>query len=124
MPEIDILEIIGEDPDNVAHTYHYLNESGLYQSTRFDTSGGSPEEGFGDGFHTYGVQWKAGEIIWYVDGVAVHTLTDANVSYQLMYVIINLAIGGNFNTQPVDDSRLPAELLVDYVRVYQERPTE
>ncbi len=38
-----------------------------------------------------------------------------------MYLIANLAVGGNFNSQPVDPSALPASLDIDYIRVYQER---
>jgi len=41
-----------------------------------------------------------------------------------MYVIANLAVGGDFNTKAVDTANLPAELVIDYIKVYQEKPVQ
>lgn len=120
LPEIDVMEILGEEPGKLYHTFHFNGPSGM-ESRQFITNGGSASEGYADDFHTYGVQWRPGSITWYVDGSAVHTLNDPNVAYQIMYVIANLAVGGDFNTQPVDPAALPAEFVIDYIRVYQEK---
>ncbi|MFK7992821.1 MAG: family 16 glycosylhydrolase [Granulosicoccus sp.] len=120
-PEIDIMEIIGEDPGTVAHTYHWTNAMGMDVKSSHRAQGGSGDLGFGDGFHTYGVQWTHDTITWFVDGQETATFTDPDVSYQIMYVIANLAVGGAFNTKPVDTSKLPAELVIDYIKVYQEK---
>ena len=123
-PEIDIMEILGEDPSTVAHSYHWLNPVGETTSASFRAQGGSAAEGFADGFHTFGVQWMHDTIIWYVDGQETASFTDPNVSYQVMYLIANLAVGGAFNTQPVDPTKIPAEFVIDYIKVYQEKPVE
>jgi beta-glucanase (GH16 family) len=35
------------------------------------------------------------------------------------FIILNLAVGGNFDGDPRSDAILPATMLVDYVRVYR-----
>ena len=123
-PEIDIMEIIGENPGEVAHTYHWTNSLGQPDRASFRSQGGSGLKGFGDGFHTFGVQWTHDTITWYVDGQETASFTDPAVSYQVMYVIANLAVGGDFNTKAVDTANLPAELVIDYIKVYQEKPVQ
>ena len=124
LPEIDVMEILGENPNLAYHTFHRSNTNGEQISTQFTTTHNLPVEGYAEDFHTYGVRWQPGEITWYVDGNAVHTYTDPegqNSAYQLMYVIANLAVGGNFNSVPVDPSLFPATFDIDYIRVYQEK---
>ena len=123
-PEIDVMEIIGENPGQVAHTYHWTNAMGLPDKSSHRAQGGSGALGFGDGFHTFGVQWTHDTITWYVDGQITASFESPDVSYQVMYVIANLAVGGDFNTQAVDTSKLPADLIIDYIRVYQEKPVQ
>ena len=120
LPEIDIMEILGENTNRLYHSYHRSNDIGEQQSTQFITDSGQP---FSDGFHTYGVRWQPGRIDWYVDGQPVHAVEDDTIAYQIMYVIANLAVGGNFNQAEVDPSVLPARLDIDYIRVYQENDT-
>ena len=120
LPEIDIMEILGENPNQVYHTYHRSDTNGVMQSTQFISNGSTD---YSQGFHTYGVRWEPGKITWYIDGNPVHTYEDESVAYQIMYVIANLAVGGNFNTQAVDPSALPATFDIDYIRVYQEKDT-
>lgn len=125
LPEIDIMEILGEDPSIAYHTYHRSNSVGQQHSDQFtSTKPGTSGGGYSDSFHTFGVHWQPGKITWYVDGDVVDTLAestlDENDAYQLMYVIANLAVGGNFNTQNLDESAIPAFFDIDYIRVYQE----
>ena len=121
-PEIDIMEIIGEDPGTVVHTYHWRNAIGAKQQRDFRSQGGSNAEGFGDDFHTFGVQWSHDTITWYVDGVETASLTDPEVAYQIMYVLANLAVGGDFTQADIARDELPAEFVIDYIRIYQEKP--
>ena len=123
-PEIDIMEVRGENPHQIIHSYHYY-ENGL-QSTSHTTDNGDPVNGYADDFHTYGVRWQPGRIDWYIDGSVVHTVESDKVAYQVMYVIANLAVGGSFNFSPVDPTLFPddATFDIDYIRVYQEKGTE
>lgn len=121
-PEIDIMEILGENPGEVVHSFHRRNDLGVSVQTSFRSTGGSGTDGFGDDFHTFGVQWTDNSISWYVDGELKHTYEDESVSYQVMYVLANLAVGGSFNQEEVDPAALPAEYAIDYIRVYQQKP--
>ena len=80
-------------------------------------------------FHTYGVRWQPDSIDWYIDGNIVHTYTSDDVGYQVMYLLANLAVGGDFsNGTPVDVNRFnaaePVSLDIDYIKVYQEKHNE
>lgn len=114
-PEIDIIEVNGDHPNVLHHSYHFSNSVGAVESTTttYDAAGID----YSEGFHRFGVQWHPGEINWYVDGVKTHTLTTPDVSTQLMYIIANLAVGGSF-VGPVAAS-FPAQLEIDYIRAYQ-----
>nr|MBX2880789.1 family 16 glycosylhydrolase [Granulosicoccus sp.] len=112
-PEIDVMEFRGELVDEVVHSYHYYSDQGL-QSDSSTTSGLD----YTAGFHKYGVHWQPGRIDWYIDDVIVHTVSGDKVSSQVMYLILNLAVGGNF-VDTVDPAALPADYVVDYVRVWQ-----
>ena len=122
-PEIDVMEILGERPDRLHTSYHRIGASRKMESQSSTVDRGDPGVGLADGFHTYAVQWDRGRIVWYLDGEEIWRVEEERVSDQLMYVIANLAVGGNFNTRAVDDAALPAELEIDHVRVYQARPT-
>ena len=68
------------------------------------------------GYHTYGVLWTASTLTWYVDGVQVfQTATPADMN-KPMYMIANLALGGWGGA--IDDSALPADMKIDYIRAY------
>ena len=129
--EIDIMEAKGRIVDKSSSALHFTTEEGahtyLSHEQRFDSSAGSLEE-----FHIYACEWKQNEIKFYVDGrlhLSINNTqwqTSAALSNELapfdknFHLILNLAIGGHF-----DDYTLPpsgftqAEMLVDYVRVYQ-----
>ena len=94
-----------------------------------------------DGFHVFAVEWKEGEISWFVDDVKYSTLTSRSwrSSTQLgrksrhapfdhpFYLILNVAVGGHLpedkNEGGVNLEGFPKTMLVDWVRVYQ-RPSD
>lgn len=123
-PEIDIMEVLGHNPHQAFHTYHRLAQDGILLSDQGMTNNGDPATGYADGFHTYGVRWQRGQIDWYIDGNVVHTYQGNDVPYQVMYVIANLAVGGNWPGSPDDTTEFPASMDIDYIRVYQERHKE
>ena len=86
-PEIDIMEHIGDDRDVVFHTYHYFDSEGDLRSTEsMETSGID----FTSEFHTYAVEWKPGQLIFYVDGIERRRVTDPNISSQDMLSLIHI----------------------------------
>lgn len=129
--ELDILEARGRLPQEVAGTIHYGKSWPNNKST-----GGSYDFPAGEditGEHVYGVEWEPGEIRWYVDGHLFQKLNNwdstgdnmpAKYAYPApfdkpFYMILNLAIGGDFDGGGMPtDNMLPAQMIVDYVRVY------
>lgn len=142
--EIDIVEAVnhgtkckqctGEKENRIIGTIHYGGEwpKNTHKGKKAALKP-SP-----DGFHTYAVEWKQGEISWFVDGEKYSTLTakdwkspNLRVSKnnpaapfdQPFHLIMNLAIGGHLseseNEGSVDLKGYPKSLIVDWIRVYQ-----
>lgn len=115
-PEIDIMEFIGQEQDVIYHTYHYFDSEGNLRSTEsFPVSGID----FTNDFHTFGVEWNPGELVYYVDGIETLRVVDVNVSQQEMYVLANQAIGGWWAGSPDATTPFPGKYEIDYIRVYQ-----
>lgn len=121
--EIDIVESTGQHDMFALGTIHY----GQAWPNNEWTQGKILKQPdlWSDGFHEYAVEWKQGEIRWYVDDTlyAVKTPSDmSNPAYWTFdnyqyHLLLNLAVGGNMGGT-VDDSQLPQTMEVDYVRVY------
>ncbi len=117
--EIDIVEMIGSNPGRAVGTVHtgfpYAYNSGYYDLP--------PGEIFADDFHLFAMEWEPGSITWFVDGIQYHQLTPNNIGpwapfQEDFYLILNLAVGGNWPGSPDATTVLPQTLEVDYVRVY------
>ncbi len=121
--EIDIMEHVGFDPEVIvttAHTKAYNHRIGTQKSAARKVAGAL------DGFHTYAVEWKPDYLAWFIDGVEAYRFANENATAAEWpfdipyYLILNVAIGGSWGGQQGIDPKLKeAEMLVDYVRVYQ-----
>ncbi|MEE9334954.1 MAG: glycoside hydrolase family 16 protein [Granulosicoccaceae bacterium] len=114
-PEIDIVEYIGDKPNVAYNTYHYYENGNLKSSPTMEASG--PD--YSQEFHTYAIKWEPGLITWYVDGVERNTYQNGNASWEEMYLLVNLAVGGAWAGDPDGSTQLPARLTIDYIRAYQ-----
>lgn len=117
-PETYIFEHNGATPDSVFHNYNYTGSDNLTRSP------GQQEvlnTNLSQGFHTIGLRWSAGELLFYVDDQPTYRIIGENVAAEDMYLILNLAVGGNWAGSPDGATVFPADLIVDYVRVYQPR---
>lgn len=114
-PEIDIMEHKGRIADRIWMTLH-LPQPGTWrpQSTGREYAG--PD--FTAGMHTFAVEWKPDALRWYVDGVQRFETRQPTPDVA-MYVILNLAVGGDWDGAPDAATVFPAALLVDWVRVYR-----
>jgi len=113
-PEIDVLEILGQDPSKLYMTHHFRDDQKKHQS-----HGGSwvgPD--FSAGFHEFAVEWSPKTIIWFVDGTE-RFRSERSIPQRKMYLLVNLAVGGDWPGAPDDKTPLPGSLDVDYVRVYE-----
>ncbi len=123
--EIDVMENVGHLPTTVHGTLHgpgYSGGSGLTASLNSPTGAA-----FGDDFHVYAVEWSANRVRFLVDGAVYRTRTPADlpggaswVFNRPFFLLLNLAVGGNWPGPPDGTTQFPQQLLVDYVRVYQE----
>ncbi|MFL1896314.1 carbohydrate-binding protein [Aquimarina sp. 2-A2] len=116
--EIDIVEHVNNDPD-IHGTIHWQDNNNTYAYY-----GGKTAVNVND-YHTYSVEWSATDIRWFVDGVQYHMVSiseginGTSEFHNDFFLLLNLAIGGNWPGFSIDESRLPAKMYVDYVRVYE-----
>jgi beta-glucanase (GH16 family) len=84
--------------------------------------GGSTET-FSNKFHVFSLIWTEDRIVFEVDGVETNSINIQNALTehyrQTFYLILNVAVGGNWPKAPSSDTPFPDGMLVDYVRVYQ-----
>jgi beta-glucanase (GH16 family) len=113
-PEIDVLEILGHEPDKIYMTVHWQDAGGklLHHGTPWV----GPD--FSADFHTYAVEWSPQRIVWFVDGVE-RFRSEKYIPNKKMYMLVNLAVGGDWPKSPNAKTKFPADLDVKYVRVYQ-----
>ncbi|MFL7793665.1 MAG: family 16 glycosylhydrolase, partial [Anaerolineae bacterium] len=120
--ELDIMEHIGREPTWVYGTIHgpgYSGGAGV--GAGYENPDG---EAFSDDFHVYAVEWEPDEIRWYVDDVQFFSATPDDASGEWVFnhpffIILNVAVGGNWPGYPDETTVFPQTMHVDYVRVYQ-----
>lgn len=112
-PELDIMEVIGSQPNTVYLTQHWGTvDNVMSHGTTFT----GPD--FTSSYHRFALEWSPNRVDWFVDGV-LRFSTFSNFPHEPMYLILNLAVGGNLPGNPDGSTVFPQSLLVDWVRVYQ-----
>ncbi|GIK71096.1 MAG: hypothetical protein BroJett021_00840 [Chloroflexota bacterium] len=120
--EIDIMEYVSRVPNEIFGTIHGPGYSG---GASFGNTINIPN--LLDDYHVYTVEWRENHIIWYVDGVKYHEARNTSpflsgkqwVFNHPFFLLLNVAIGGNFGGAISDQMTFPQDTLVDWVRVYQ-----
>jgi len=117
--EIDIMEVVGNDPDRCHGTVHWDN-NGQYASYGQNTLS---SKSLKDEFHVYSIVWTQNSIKWLLDDVEYNVidLSPAALSEfkQEFFFILNVAVGGNWPGSPNNSTVFPQRMLVDYIRVFQ-----
>lgn len=119
--EIDIMEAINAESKTYG-TCHW-NANG---HAEYGQSAGISDR---TQYHTYGLQWDSQYIRMFVDGNKIYEMYIANNAgdtdefHRPFYLLLNVAVGGNWPGFSINDSAFPQEMKVDYVRVYQENPS-
>jgi len=121
--EIDIMEQRGQEPFITHGSVHGPGYSGANAKTkayalangRFDTD-----------YHIYAIEWGENYIDYFVDNFLYQRITPDDVTGQWVYdhpffIILNVAVGGNFVGFPTTGTPFPQSMYVDYVRVYKEK---
>ena len=115
-PEIDIMEVLGDSTRTLRMHYHYIDAAGKKQSVGQDFN----KVNLASKWHVYSLTWDPDKIIWYLDGREVWRYANAKtISREDMYLLINLAVGGDWPGPPSRSTKFPAAYLIDYVRIWQ-----
>ena len=122
--EIDIMEIIGSQPNTLHGTTHQGTVNNVISvGGSYDSPTPLPNQ-----FHVYGIEWYEDNIKWYIDDVEYFSLNRSEVNYtewlfaQDYYLLLNCAVGGNWPGYPDATTSFPQEFLIDYIRVYEAQP--
>lgn len=107
-PEIDVMENLGNDTTTYYMTYHA--DTGVQQYAYHGLN-------LAAAFHTYAVKWVPGSITFYLDDKPQFVVT-GNVYTHSMFILLDLAVGGNWPGSPNASTHFPGIFDVDYVRVY------
>lgn len=120
--EIDIMELRGQEPHIIHGTIHGPGYSGgnpiskayALTNSRFDTD-----------FHIFAIEWDADKIDFFVDDYLYQRIEKSDVPGQWVYdqpffILLNVAVGGNYVGFPTAQTPFPQKMVIDYVRVYQE----
>jgi beta-glucanase (GH16 family) len=117
--EIDFLETIGSD---ITENHGSLHAPNYNPSGTYPLPNGAQ---YSDGFHTFAVEWDPGEVRFYVDDQLYETQDESDMNggtwefNQPFFLIMNVAVGGNWPGDPDSTTTFPQTLKVDWVRVYQ-----
>ena len=119
--EIDIMELRGQAPSTIQGTIHGPGYSGgnaitssyALRNGRFDLD-----------YHIFAVEWTEDQIDFFVDGFLYNRISKKDVPGQWVYdhpffMILNVAVGGNYVGYPNEQTPFPQKMTIDYVRVYQ-----
>lgn len=122
--EIDIMENIGKEP---AILHGSLHGPG-YAPGNVTAAYMLPTGALSDDYHLYAVEWEAQQVRFYVDSTLYATFTSANLPSgspwefnKPFFILLNLAVGGDWPGNPDSTTQFPQQMLVDYVRVYQKQ---
>ena len=143
--EIDIMENLGHAPWYIYNSFHYFTNVSTnyggddhfikpYPSGQFSNG-----TNFSENYHTYAVEWSPGYVAYYLDGQRISELWNGAVDRENLYIIMNLAIGGDWtnfatnsgglgragndhfpNQNDINTWQNPA-LEIDWVRAYRRR---
>jgi len=124
--EIDIMEVVGRRPNEAFGTLHGPGYSGGQSYGKVYDFGGP----VADAYHVFAVEWEPDKIVWTIDGAPYFTATPDDAFLQgkqwvfnhPFFILLNVAVGGNFGGPVGPDTTFPQTMSVDYVRLYQTKP--
>ncbi len=124
--EIDFMETIGTDISTNHGSLHMPSSYGPSGTLKLP-NGAS----FADAFHTFAIEWEPGTVRFYVDDMLYETQNKSSVpsgdTWEFehpFFLLINVAVGGQWPGSPDSTTTFPQTLKVDWVRAYQKNGTE
>lgn len=121
--EIDITEMRGQEPEITLGSIHGPGYSG---GNAISGSYTLEDDRFDADFHEYAIEWTPTYIDYFIDGIRFNRIAKEDIPQdadwvfddQPFFMLLNVAVGGNFVGFPVDTTPLPQQMVVDYVRIY------
>ena len=115
--EMDLMEHGNKEPGLVSSAVHFADENGVpdYTTGRQLIANEATE------FHLYTMEWTATAVKFFVDGTQHHEMVISGESpfNRFFFIIINVAMGGNFTGNSIDPNFVSSSMDIDYIRVYQ-----
>jgi beta-glucanase (GH16 family) len=123
--EVDILELIGDKPNTLYNNLHYTTSENRHSEelgTYILNSGKFSEQ-----YHVFTIDWTPESITYFVDDEQTHQIlieSDMKEFLRSFYLILNIAVGGNWPGDPDATTSFPQKMYVDYIRVYSKNDLE
>lgn len=123
--EIDIMELVGFAPSTVHGTAHYGPQGQSYSHNKgehYTLAGG---EKYSEKFHVFSIVWEEDRIKWYMDDQQFFTLWKGDIGSDIwrfnheFFLILNVAVGGQWPGNPDATTTFPQQMVIDYIRVFQ-----
>jgi beta-glucanase (GH16 family) len=125
--EIDIMENIGKEPSTIHGSLHGPSAA-TPTSDRTAVFSLPQGQNFADDFHIYAVEWEPDTVRFYIDSNLYATFHSSDwpaggkwVFDHPFFIILNVAVGGDWPGAPDVSTKFPQRMLVDYVRAYTKR---
>lgn len=120
--EIDVMELRGQEPSRIHGSLHGPGYSGGNCITKSYVLGNGR---FDSDYHIFAVEWDEDKIDFFVDDFLYQRVERSDVPGewvfdQPFFLILNVAVGGNYVGFPTNQTPFPQKMIVDYVRVYRE----
>ena len=116
--EIDILELYGSNNDAIVEAnIHYANlnhKHSMLTPPQYQLPHGT----FADDFHLFEIIWNQHQIQW-LPPTPVPPSPNKNAGHQEFYLLLNIAIGGEWAGRPDETTVFPQTMTIDWIRVYQ-----
>ena len=121
--EIDIMELRGKDPTKILSTMHFGTSGADHRMKGVSNIALPTGASFADDFHVFSVVRSKDQLRFFIDGKQYYTFTASDASpYPFnnpFFLVLNIAVGGNFLGNPDATTVFPQQMQVDYVRYYQ-----
>ncbi len=124
--EIDIMELIGNRPEKVFSTIHYVNDDFVYVVEPQGEVVLNAAK-FSENYHLFTLDWDDTSLTYSLDGTPYYTqfIEDDMLEFRRSFnIILNIAVGGNLPGSPDETTVFPQPMYVDYVRVYDQDGTD
>lgn len=115
VPEIDMLEVLGQNPGQLLMHFHPKDPSASTSGKIYDLPRGNTLAG---GWHTVSLDWTPGKLVYFLDGRQVWQLVGSQIPDEPMYLVMNLAVGGEYPGPPDAGTKFPATFEIDHVWIW------